>query len=194
MEAIMRLEKFLRTPKVALAGLSLVLLFALGTAPELKAQVLYGSLVGSVKDPSGAAVPGATVAVTQAETQLTRSVTSGQAGDFTISTLPAGTYAVKISASGFKTYTQTGVGVSINTITRVDASLELGAVSQSVEVSATAAVLQTDRADVHHDLSALQIENVPMAPGNNFEHLFQTLPGVTPPANSHSVPTNPARS
>jgi hypothetical protein len=59
--------------------------------------------------------------------------------------------------------------VAINSTTRVDATLEVGAVSQSVEVSASAAVLQTERADVHHDLTAATIENVPVPPGNNFE-------------------------
>lgn len=176
---------------------SVVILFGamlLAFPRPARAQVLYGTLVGSVTDPSGAAVPGATVTVTQQQTQLTRSVTTDQAGGYTVSTLPAGTYAVKITAKGFKTYTHTGVSLVINSVTRVDAALELGAVNQTVEVTATAATLQTDRADVHHDLTAEQIENVPMAPGNNFEHLFQALPGVTPPANSHSVPTNPARS
>ena len=157
-------------------------------------QVLYGSLVGSVKDPSGAAVPGATVTAIQTETQLTRSVTTDQAGDYTMSTLSAGTYTVKISAQGFRSTSQKGVAVSINTISRVDSTLELGAVTQTVEVSAAAAVLQTERPDVHHDLTAATIENVPMPPGNNFEQLFRTVPGVNPPVSAHSVATNPSRS
>lgn len=192
----MRLAKMLRAleGKSLLAVLSLGLLFALGTAPKLNAQILYGSIVGSVKDPSGAAVPGATVTATQTQTQLTRSVTSDQAGGFEMSTLSAGNYTLKVSAQGFKTFTQTGVEVSINTITRADATLELGAVNQSVEVSASAAVLQTERPDVHHDLTATTIENVPMPPGNNFEQLFRAIPGVNPPVSAHSVATNPSRS
>jgi hypothetical protein len=160
----------------------------------MNAQILYGSLVGSVKDPSGAAVPGAAVTVTQVQTQLTRSVTADQSGDYTISTLSGGTYTVKVSAPGFKTYSQTGVNVTINSITRVDASLALGAVSQSVEVTAAAAVLQTERADVHHDLTAATIENVPLPAGNNFQQLFRAIPGFNPPVSAHSVGTNPSRS
>lgn len=192
----MRLGNFLRrfAGKSGLVCLSLGLVFALSTAPKAQAQVLYGSIVGNVTDPSGAAVPGATVTVTQAQTQFTRSVTTNQSGGYTFTDLPAGTYTVKVTAQGFKTYSRTGLDVVINSVTRTDAALELGAVTQSVEVTAAAAALQTDRADVHHDLTATQIENIPMAPGNNYEHLFQALPGVTPPANSHSVPTNPARS
>lgn len=158
------------------------------------AQVLFGTLVGNVTDPTGAVVPGATVTVTQAQTALTRQGQTDSRGGYNISTLLAGTYTVKIEARGFKTYSHSDVAVRINTITRIDATLEIGAVSQTVEVSASAAVLQTDRADVHHDLSSVQIQNIPMAPGNNFEHLFQALPGVTPPASSHSVATNPTRS
>lgn len=174
--------------------LSLALLLMLGAAPQLNAQVLYGSIVGSVNDQSGGAVPNATITATQTQTQLTRSVTTDQSGGYTLSTLSAGTYTIKVTAQGFKTFSQTGVDVSINTITRVDASLELGSVNQSVEVSAAAAVLQTERPDVHHDLTANTIENVPMPPGNNFEQLFRAIPGVNPPTSAHSVATNPSRS
>src|SRR5271169_6588435 len=148
----MRLVNALRTrqEKSALVCVILGLLFVLGTAPRLDAQVLFGSVVGSVKDPTGAAVPGASVALTQQETQETRSAKTDAAGEYSLTTLTAGTYVIKISAQGFKTSSQTGVEVVINSVTRVDATLELGAVNQSVEVSASAAVLQTERADVHH--------------------------------------------
>ncbi|HEX5410847.1 MAG TPA: TonB-dependent receptor [Terriglobia bacterium] len=157
------------------------------------AQVLYGTLVGNVKDPTGAVVPGATVTVTQAQTALTRQVQTDSRGGYTVSTLSAGTYTVKIEAKGFKSYSKNDVGVAINTVTRVDATLEIGAVSQTVEVSASAAVLQTDRADVHHDITATTLEQVPLPPGNNFQSLMRALPGVTPPTTAHSIPTNPTR-
>jgi protocatechuate 3,4-dioxygenase beta subunit len=82
-----------------------ILSMTMGLANSRRAavQVLYGSLVGGVTDPSGAAVPGATVTVTQAETQFTRSVTTDSSGTYSLSTLKAGTYEVKISAPGFKT-------------------------------------------------------------------------------------------
>src|SRR6266566_4062837 len=174
--------------------LAAALVFLLSSPRPADAQVLYGSLVGNVRDPSGAAVPGATVSATQQETDQTRSTTTNQTGEYSLTTLAAGTYVVRISAQGFKTSSRTGVQVAINSVTRVDATLELGAVSQSVEVSAAAAVLQTDRADIHHDLTATTIENVPVPPGNNFEQLFRALPGVNPPVSAHSVATNPSRS
>ena len=156
--------------------LAAALVFLLSSLRPVDAQVLYGSLVGNVRDPSGAAVPGATVSATQQETDQTRSTTTNQTGEYSLTTLAAGTYVVRISAQGFKTSSRTGVQVAINSVTRVDATLELGAVSQSVEVSAAAAVLQTERADVHHDLTAATIENVPVPPGNNFEHCSERFP------------------
>jgi hypothetical protein len=193
-EATMRGVDPFRTAKFALVCLALGLLVALGIALKAEAQTLYGSLVGNVTDQSGAAVPGATVSVVQAETQLSRQVVTDSAGGYTLSTLAAGTYNVKISAAGFKTYEKAGVAITINTVARVDASLQVGAVNQTVEVSATAAALQTDRADVHHDLTATTIENVPVPPGNNFEQLFRAVPGFNPPVSAHSVATNPSRS
>ncbi len=175
------------------AGLILALLFL---APSLcVAQVLYGSLVGNVVDPSGGAVPGAKVTVTQQQTGFSRSVSTDQAGGYSITTLTPGTYSVKISATGFKAFERTEVRVALNTVSRVDAAMELGAVNQTVEVSGTEApLLQTERADVHHELNAQTIENVPMPPGNNFEELFRAVPGFNPPVSAHSVATNPSRS
>ncbi|MDE3178961.1 MAG: TonB-dependent receptor [Acidobacteriota bacterium] len=161
-------------------------------APE-QAQVLFGSLVGSVHDPSGAAIPNAKVTVVQKQTQLTRSTVTDSSGRYTVATLPAGSYDVKIEAKGFQTFLRTALPVAINTVERVDATLQLGEVTQTVQVTAAAALLQTDRGDVRHTLNSEAIENVPLAPGNNFEHLFQAIPGFNPPTSAHSVPTNPSR-
>ena len=158
------------------------------------AQVLFGSLVGSVTDSSGAAVPGATVTVTQAETQLTRAATTDSSGTYTLSTLVAGTYEVKISARGFKTFDKPGVKISINTVERVDATLEVGQITQTVEVTGAAPLLQADRPDVHHDLTSATIESIPLPPGNDFEELFRVVPGFNPPVDAHSIATNPTRS
>ncbi|HKX00196.1 MAG TPA: TonB-dependent receptor [Bryobacteraceae bacterium] len=157
------------------------------------AQVLYGSLVGQVNDASGAAVPGALVVVTQEQTQLIRKVATDASGRYTLPTLTPGDYQIKITAPGFKTFAKENVGVTLNSITRVDASLQVGQVNQTVEVTGAAPPLQTDVADVHHDLTADTIRNVPLPPGNNFETLFGTIPGINPPTTAHSIPTNPSR-
>ncbi len=170
-----------------------VLSISIFCATPVGAQVLYGSLVGNVKDASGAVLPGAAVSVTQLQTQLTRTATTDQSGAYTLATLPPGEYTVKITANGFKTFAKQHVPVTLNTVNRVDAALEVGAVSETVEVTGAAPALQTDRADVHHDLTAETIENLPLPPGNNFESLFGALPGVSPPTTAHSIPTNPSR-
>jgi carboxypeptidase family protein len=177
---------------VVLAAFAFAIALAIPTTGA--AQVLYGTLVGNVVDPTAAVVPGATVTVIQTETALTRQVQTDSRGGYTVSTLAAGTYTVKIEARGFKTYSKSDVRVAINTVSRVDATLQIGAVSQTVQVSASAAVLQTDRADVHHDLTSNVLEQVPLPPGNNFQTLMRVIPGATPPTTAHSIATNPTRS
>jgi hypothetical protein len=158
------------------------------------AQTLYGSIVGNVSDPSGAAIPGATVTVTEKQTDFERQVTTDSAGGYSLPTIPAGTYSIKVSKSGFKTFERKDVPATVNTISRIDVTLEVGAVTQTVEVTATAPLLTTDRADVHHDLTANTLENVPLPPGRNYQQLFRTVPGFMPLENAHSIPSNPSRS
>jgi hypothetical protein len=156
-------------------------------------QILYGSLVGNVKDKTGAVIPGAIVSVNQEQMNVSRRVVTDASGHYTISTLPPGDYEVRITASGFKTYAKTHVPVTLNNLSRVDATLEVGEMNQTVEVTGAAPPLQTDRADVHHDITAETIRDVPMPPGNNFESLLGTIPGINPPTTAHSIPTNPSR-
>jgi hypothetical protein len=179
--------KFFRGTFIASAAILVFL------TPPAKAQVLYGSLVGNVKDASGASIAGATVTVMQAQTQFSRNAVTDSSGQYSLSTLSPGDYQVKISASGFKTSATEHVPVVLNSVSRVDAALELGEVSQTVEVTGAPPMLQTDRADVHHDITAETIQNVPLPPGNNFESLLGTMPGINPPTTAHSIPTNPSR-
>jgi hypothetical protein len=157
------------------------------------AQVLYGSIVGNVTDASQAAVSGATVTITNAETNLVRQATTSETGAYSIPNLPSGVYTLKVSKEGFTTYTQSQVVVTINSISRIDASLNVGAVSESVTVSAEVATLQTDRSEVRQEIVSKQLVNLPVPLGRNYQQLFRVLPGFAPPANAHSVPTNPSR-
>jgi hypothetical protein len=157
-------------------------------------QVLYGSLVGVVTDPSQAPVPNATVVITQVETNQTRQLSTSDSGQFAFPTIPGGTYQIRVSAEGFRPLTQTGVTVSTNTVTRADLRLELGTLTESVIVSAQTAALQTDRAEVRHEVTTRALQNLPVPPGRNYQQLFNTLPGFTSPRNAHSVPSNPSRS
>lgn len=157
------------------------------------AQILYGSLTGNVTDPSGAAVVGATVTITQVETNQSRTTTTNDAGIYNFPTIPGGTYEVRVQAQGFRTLIRKDVVISTNTVTRVDVQLELGAVTESIQVTGEAALLQTDRAEVRRELPTVTLLNTPIPPGRNYQQLFNLLPGFTPPRNAHSVPSNPSR-
>jgi hypothetical protein len=186
---------FLLSPRslslTTVAGL--VLLALCGRAVPANAQVLYGSLVGTVTDESGAGIPGATVTITHAETGASREIATDATGAYRFPTVQSGTYTVTVQLSGFRTFTRTGVPVTLNSIARVDASLQVGQLSETVTVSAETPILQTERAEVRAELKAREFVNLPVSVNRNYQYLFRVLPGFTPPAEAHSVPSNPSR-
>ncbi len=165
----------------------------LAMAAAVHAQVLSGSLVVDVRDQSGAAVPGAEVTITQTGTNWTRSGTSNEAGTATFATVPLGTYSVKVTLSGFNESVTNDVNVTQDSVIRVRSALTVGQLTDVVTVSAGVAVLQTDRADVRTEITSKQLENLPVPLGRNYQNLFVTVPGISPPENMHSVAVNPAR-
>jgi len=175
----------------------LVIIFfaaCLAAVHPLSAQILYGSLVGSITDSTAAAVPGATVKITQVETNESRESRTTDSGAFSFPAIPAGTYNVEIRKDGFQPATRQAVTVINNSVVRVDVALQVGAVTASVEVSTSSDALQTDNADVRAELNAKALEDLPLPPGRNFQNMLITVPGITPPQNANSVSANPARS
>lgn len=158
------------------------------------AQILYGGLVGNVTDASGAAIPTAKVTIVHTATGTSRDATVNETGLYRFPTIPPGTYSVTVEASGFRTFTRSGVDVTANNLTRADARLDVGDVSERVTVEASSVTLQTDRAEVRHEVDKTTLENVPIPIGRNYQMLLGTLPGFSPPRNAHSVPANPTRS
>ena len=132
---------------------------------DLSAQILYGSLVGNVADASGAVIPGAQVTVTNEQTGATRTGQSNASGVYNFPTVAAGVYTVAVQSDGFRTHSETGVNVGANNVTRVDVALEVGQVTETVEVSASAARLQTDRAEVRAEVDKQDLQNVPVPLG-----------------------------
>lgn len=169
------------------------LVFAILLAVPASAQVLYGSIVGNVTDTSSAALPGATVTITNLETGAVREAVTDAAGAYTVPTSQPGRYRVAVSLAGFATATQPDVVVSLNTVTRVNIGLRLGALEETITVEATSPLLQTDRAEVRQELDTRQLRDLPVPLGRNYQNLFGTLPGFSPPADAHSVPSNPSR-
>jgi hypothetical protein len=154
---------------------------------------LYGSLVGRVVDASGAALPGATVTVTHNDTRAIRETVTDRTGGYRFPTVQTGTYTVAVTMAGFQTFFQSDVPVTLNSIARVDATLGVAQLQETVTVSAEPALLQTDRAEVRQELRSRELTDLPVPIGRNYQELFRTLPGFTPPEDAHSVPSNPSR-
>lgn len=160
---------------------------------DLRAQILYGSIVGNVTDASNAAVPGATVVITNKETSQSRETVTNDSGGYSFPTVLSGDYNLNISKEGFRGLTRSDVIVTINNITRVEGSLQIGSVSDSVLITTQTALLQTDRSEVRSEVTSKSLENLPVPPGRNYQSILRTLPGFTPPSSAHSVPSNPSR-
>ena len=163
-----------------------------GPAP-VSAQVLYGSIVGNVVDETGSAVPGATVTISAGGTGASREVVSDATGAFRFLTVQPGTYTVTVKVDGFRTFIRPDVAVNMNDVARVDAALVVGSLTETVTVSADTPMLQSDRAEVRSELKTRDLVNLPVSMNRNYQYLFRVLPGFTPPAEAHSVPSNPSR-
>src|SRR5262245_4655418 len=100
------------------------------------AQVLYASIVGNIREPSEARIPGAAVSIVNRETGQSRQTTTNDSGGYAFPTIPTGVYDLKVIQSGFAAITQTEVSVTINNVTRVDVRLQVGTVNESVMVTA----------------------------------------------------------
>ncbi len=159
----------------------------------LNGQALSGSLLGTITDASGANVPGATVTSINTGTGQEWTTTANSVGLYSFAALPPGSYNITVGATGFQTSRIQGVVVNANVAVRTDVRLQLGQVSETVEVSANAAVLQTDSAVVRNDIKAAELQNVPVPVTRNFQNLLVTVPGMSPPQDAHSISANPSR-
>jgi len=157
------------------------------------AQVLYGSIVGTVRDSVGGALPGATVIITHDETKATRETISDGTGAYHFPTVQTGAYTVRANLPGFRAFVRSSVPVTLNNATRVDIALSVGQLQETVTVTADASVLQTERSEVRHELRSRELRDLPVPVGRNYQELFKTLPGFTPPTEPHSIPSNPSR-
>jgi hypothetical protein len=142
------------------------------------AQGAASTMVGSVTDPSGAAIPTATITIENTDTGMTRQIRTDETGGFSAPNLPTGQYVVTVTADGFKTEKRTQIRLEYQQTQRVDFTLALGNVSQSVTVSSGGATLQTDDASAATVLGKQQITDLPLD-GRNFVQLAQLVPGTT---------------
>ena len=135
------------------------LIFCLLTVPVF-GQFDTGTISGSVKDGSGASVAGAAVTVTHDATGGTQRLTSNHEGYFSAPLLPVGNYRISVEAAGFKRFVQTGIILNSSGKVNIDAELTVGQVTESVEVTSSAAQVQTESAQVGRVVESKQIQDL----------------------------------
>src|SRR5688572_1682332 len=173
--------------RVPLRVMSVLAVVGILCAPALAvAQVAVGTLLGNVTDESGAAVPGATITATEVRTNISRTAVSNEAGRYTFTNTPPGIYRVEGELVGFRKFSRENVEVSVNTTVRVDISLGVGELEESVIVTGEAPMLQTDRTDTGRIIESTQITQMPLGFNRNFQALLITVPGASRPFRPHS--------
>jgi hypothetical protein len=156
----------------------ILLVLALLAADRLVGQTFRGTILGSVTDPSGAVVAGATVKIRNVATGLERTTTTSADGSYSAPELPIGTYSVTITLTGFDTFVATAVAVDVATERRVDAALKTGEVSTRVEVSAEELpMIETTSNVLGGVITAQTVENMPVN-GRDYTKLIYLNPGV----------------
>ena len=177
----------MRQAKRGCAVVVLLLCVAFFTTIPVFGQAVNGTLLGTLTDSSGAVVAGAQITVTEVQTGIPHTTTSNASGNYVFPDLPPGSYNVTSEAHGFKKETRTNVRLDVNNTVRIDMEMQLGAVSETVEVSGEVPLLKTDRADVSQSIETIQTEQLPIGGANrNFQSLLTLVPGADRPHRDHS--------
>ena len=145
--------------------------------PGLQAQTTYGSIVGTARDASGAVVPNVAVSVTNEATNAVFSATTSEVGNYSFTTLIPGAYKVHAELSGFRPVDISGIQLQVNQTARHDLVMQVGQVSEKVEVAATLATLATDTSDVGQVVGNRQIVDLPLN-GRQYLQLASLTNGV----------------
>ncbi len=147
--------------------------------PAVFGQTERGNITGAVTDSSGAAVPGATVTITNVATNQNVTVTTTSAGDYNGANLPPGDYRLEFSATGFKKTVRDNVVLTASATVRIDGRLEVGQVSETVEVRADVAQVQTENAKVTTAVQNKLVDELPLVVGGAMRSPFD-LVSITP--------------
>ena len=176
---------------VTLGALALLALSCALYVPQAAAQAVYGSIFGTITDPSGAAVPGAKVTVTSATKGTTVETTTNTDGNYSVTHLIPDTYNLRAEGPGFKAFETKGIIVSADAGARVDGQFQVGGSSETVEVTGEAPQLKTDRADVATTFNDKYVQDVPIL-NRNFTNLQLMAPGSQKMVGwSHAATENP---
>src|SRR6266699_4420449 len=145
--------------------------------PTASAQKTSGTITGTVTDPSGAAVPGATVSVVNERTGAAREAATNEEGSFSFPELEAGTYRITINKGGFKKLALKNVELHVADVTTLNLKMEMGAASETVMVEASPVAVNTSTGEVSNIISGEQVRELPMN-GRNFVQLTTLVPGA----------------
>lgn len=141
------------------------------------AQAVTGTLLGTVSDSTGAVVTGAKVTITNQNTGFTRTAKTDAIGEYTAPSIPTGVYTVMAEMDGFKATALSQIQVGVDQRVRIDVTLEVGAMTESVTIEAQTPLLQTSSSELGTTVKSEQIEAMPLN-GRNFVSLTRTVPGV----------------
>ncbi|MFN0124119.1 MAG: carboxypeptidase regulatory-like domain-containing protein, partial [Blastocatellia bacterium] len=152
-------------------------LLALACAGEIRAQALSGTIVGTVTDQTGAAIPNANVRLVNDDTQFTRMAQTNASGQYTAYSVPTGAYTITVEHTGFQKLVRSGIRLTAADTLTVDLGLTLGSVEQTVEVTAETPLLQTQTAAVSSLVTNQQMVEMPLN-GRTFTALLKLSPGA----------------
>src|SRR5712692_5775595 len=181
-------RKFMKRSALA-AVAALVILCGLWT-PVAAGQAVYGSILGTVTDPSGASVPNAKGTATSQTKNTSVEATTNESGNYSVTHLIPDVYSVRVEGQGFKSLQFKDVQVSADTSVREDAQFQVGGSSETVEVTSEAPQLKTDRADVSIEFNSKQLAELPVY-NRNFQSLELLSPGTQILGWGHAATENP---
>jgi hypothetical protein len=166
--------------------LACLLCFLVMSSGVLRAQQASGSIVGTITDNGGAVVPNAIVTLTNVDTGDVRTAPSNGSGEYQFIDLVPGNYKVDVALSGFKRFTRLNVVVQVQGSTRVDAALQVGDVSQTVEVSSAPPLIETQQATVGQVVAGRAVTELPLN-GRNVFNLLELSAGVVPQGSTQAA-------
>ena len=174
-----RIQKNSAGMRWCLTAVAMILALLAVPAARLQAQSFYGSIVGTVTDTSGAAVPGATVTVTNTGTNEVRTMKSDATGGFNFVNLVPASYKLDIQAANFKRFVRSPIEVQVGSMPRIDAALAIGAATETVEVTTQTPLLQTESGQMGQQVEGKTVQEMPLN-GRNVMNLIALTAGVVP--------------
>jgi len=158
--------------------------------PTALAQAVYGSIIGTVTDPSGAAVANAKVTVTSQTKNTSVDTTTNESGNYSVTHLIPDTYSIRVEGQGFKVLQFKDIIVNADSAANVDGQFQVGSASEQVEVTAEAPQLKTDRSDVAVEFNSKYVEDLPIL-NRNFTSFELLSPGTQKLGWGHAATENP---